>query len=215
MKIHPIMIVLLLFAGCATVDTDVTAKWDWLPDEERLIDDERNDFDLVIRGDPVLRMRTRSVPAGLDLSVVAARMEETMNKADGVGIAATQVGLNIRATVVMVDARTENPKVIFARNPVIVDRSDESEEGWEGCLSVPDVGGLVLRNKWVKVEYLDEQGAWVTRKFEGFNAVVWQHELDHLDGVLYVDRVQGDLLPWEEVKRRREEATPQSLESSS
>jgi peptide deformylase len=203
------LFILFLLTGCASVHTDVTAKWDWLPDEAPLIDEKRTDFDLVLRGDPVLRMRTRSVPAGLDLGAVAARMEETMNKADGVGIAAPQVGLNIRAAVVMLDARTENPSVIFARNPLIVERSDESEEGWEGCLSVPDVGGKVLRNKWIGVEYLDEQGAWVTRKFEGFNAVVWQHEIDHLDGVLYVDRVQGDLLPWEEVKRRREEENPQ------
>jgi peptide deformylase len=184
----------------------------WLDFERPLIAAEREDFDVVVRGcadTVVLRQRTRSVPAGMDLARVAARMERTMLDAGGVGIAGPQVGLSLRVATLMLDYKTDKPKVIFAVNPVIVERSDESRAGYEGCLSIPDVGGLVLRHAWVRVRHDGPGGEPVEVEAEGPNAVLWQHELDHLEGMLYVDRLQGGLLPMDEVRRLRKEMDEQ------
>jgi len=137
---------------------------------------------------------------------VAARMERTMRDAGGVGIAGPQVGLSLRIATLLLDYKTDAPHVLFVRNPVIVERSDETLEGYEGCLSVPDVGGLVRRNSWLRLEYEGVDGAPASAEAEGYNAVLWQHELDHLDGVIYLDRLLGALMPMDEVRRLRKEA---------
>ena len=180
------------------------ASWAFTPGESELI--EKAELAVVTRGsagDDVLRMRARPVPAGLDLGPVEDAMKATMRKAGGVGIAGPQVGLGLRVAVLELDYRTDKPYLVFVRNPVIVERSDETAEGYEGCLSVPGVGGLVRRNRWIRVEHTGPQGEVLTAEAEGANAVLWQHELDHLDGVLYVDKLLGELLPMEEVRRRR------------
>ena len=128
-----------------------------------------------------------------------------MRKAKGVGIAGPQVGLGLRVATLMLDYKTKTPRVVFVRNPVIVKRSDETMDGYEGCLSIPGVGGLVRRNRWIKVQYSAPSGQVLSVEAEGPNAVLWQHELDHLDGVLYLDRLQGKLMPMDEVRRRRKE----------
>jgi peptide deformylase len=132
-------------------------------------------------------------------------MIETMNRASGVGIAGPQVGLALRVALLKLDYKTDNPYTVFVRNPVIVERSDETVDGYEGCLSIPGVGGLVRRNRWIRVEHVVADGEVVTTEAEDANAVLWQHELDHLDGVLYVDLLLGELLPMDEVRRLREE----------
>ena len=183
-----------------------TEPWAWSATEGRLVHAARDDFEVVKRGGAsaaVLRAAARPVPAGLDLGKVAARMERTMRKAKGVGIAGPQVGLGLRVATLMLDYKTRKPYVVFVRNPIIVRRSDETADGFEGCLSVPGVGGLVRRNRWIKVMYTDPEGRVKSTEAEGPNAVLWQHELDHLDGVLYLDRLQGELLPMDEVRRRR------------
>ncbi len=180
----------------------------WLDFERPLIAAERDDFDVVVRGcadTVVLRLRTREAPPGMDLSRVSARMERTMLSAGGVGIAGPQVGLSLRVATLMLDYKTDNPRVIFARNPVIIERSDETAMGYEGCLSIPEVGGLVRRSTWIRVRHDGPGGEPLETEADGHNAVLWQHELDHLDGVLYVDRLQGDLLPMDEVRRLRKE----------
>jgi len=103
----------------------------------------------------------------------------------------------------MLGYRGEQPQQIFVRNPLILERSDELVEGYEGCLSIPGVGGLVRRNRWIQLSYEDLEGRPRRAEAEGPDAVLWQHELDHLDGVLYIDRLLGELLPMEEVRRRR------------
>jgi peptide deformylase len=134
-------------------------------------------------------------------------MEAAMRRTGGVGIAAPQVGLSIRLVVLLLDWKTERPRVLHALDPVVTERSDDVQDSWEGCLSVPGKGGLVRRTRQVTVAFRDPAtGEARTESAEGPNAVVWQHELDHLDGVLYVDRLAGDLLPIEEMRRRREEA---------
>ena len=204
-------------AGCGGLSRIARAPgfppepWSLTPAEKRLLAAAREDFEVIIRSKRgkraagVLRALARPVPPGLDLSRVAARMERTMRRARGVGIAGPQVGLGLRVATLMLDYKTKKPYVLFVRNPVIVQRSDESMDGYEGCLSIPGVGGLVRRSRWIKVEYTDAAGRVQVKQAEGPNAVLWQHELDHLDGVLYVDRLLGQLLPMDEVRRRRKE----------
>lgn len=196
-----------LMSGCAT--SRGGRRFGWSVDERLRIDEQRPDFDVVTRGsqsERILRRRAREVPTSLDLGAVATRMEAAMRHAGGVGIAGPQVGLGLRISVLELDYKTDHPRTVFVRNPLILERSDETLEGYEGCLSVPDVGGLVRRNRWIKVSYQTQAGETVVTEAEGANAVLWQHELDHLDGVLYLDRLLGELLPMEEVRRRRKQA---------
>ena len=180
--------------------------WHWSRQEQMLIHAKRDDFDIVTHGGPdarVLRIRARPVSDELDLTEVAARMEKTMVKANGAGLAGPQVGLSIRVATLYLDHRSKNPKLVFARNPIIVERADESMDSYENCLSIPDAGGLVRRSKWVKVEYSTNTEEHVTAEAEGFNAVIWQHEIDHLDGTLYVDKLIGDQMTSDEILRLR------------
>lgn len=187
---------------------ETAAAFEWRKEERKRVDDAGPDFEVVVRGcfdSNVLRTRAREVPAGVDLSTIESRMIRTMTDSGGVGIAGPQVGLYLRVAVLQLDYKTDSPRTIFVRNPVIVERSDETAEGYEGCLSIPGVGGLVRRNSWIKVEHDTLDGETVSVEAEGYNAVLWQHELDHLDGILYVDKLLGDLMPMDEVRRLRKE----------
>ncbi len=198
-------------------DPDVLVGWAWRDEESSLIEAQEPDFEVVVRGcsdTDVLRLRARPVPARLDLTDVAARMARTMVDASGVGIAGPQVGLSLRVATLMLDYKTDKPYTIFARNPVIIERSDETVDGYEGCLSIPGVGGKVRRNNWIKVTYENEEGEKITTEAHRHNAVLWQHEIDHLNGVLYVDRLLGELMSMEEVRRRRQELDKLPLEGS-
>jgi len=108
---------------------------------------------------------------------------ETMHKADGVGIAAPQTGRQVRVFIAM-DGNT--PHVVI--NPVVVKKSWRMEDGEEGCLSVPGKYGIVKRYKGFTLKALDRRGQKITLQAKDYFARVLQHELDHLDGVLYVDR---------------------------
>lgn len=203
----------LALAGCGAphcppAEPAASPWFAWLPSERALIGAVGEDFAIVTRGGAgaaVLRKRARSVPPGLDLAGVERRMTHAMDLAGGVGVAGPQVGLSLRVAVLKLDYKTDDPRVIFVRNPLIVERSDDTIDGYEGCLSVPDVGGKVRRNRWIRVEHESVDGDTLTAEAEGYNAVLWQHELDHLDGVLYVDKLLGELLPMDEVRRLREE----------
>ena len=204
-----------LLTGCATRRCPQTASdaiaapvFEWTPAERELLAAPGDAFPVVVRGAPdadVLRARARPVPPGLDLTDVERRMKAAMDLAGGVGIAGPQVGLSLRVAVLKLDYKTDDPRIAFVRNPVIIERSDDMIDGYEGCLSVPDVGGQVRRNRWIRVEHQAVNGEVLTEDAEGYNAVLWQHELDHLDGVLYLDKLLGDLMPMEEVRRLREE----------
>lgn len=140
--------------------------------------------DIRVIGDPVLREHAREVTEfDRSLRKLAKRMIRTMKDAPGVGLAAPQVGVLQRLLVYDVD---DDPRVLA--NPVLAEFSEETEEADEGCLSVPGVTMPVERPVSVRVRGLDEYGEPVDFRAEGFEARVIQHENDHLDGVLIVDR---------------------------
>jgi peptide deformylase len=147
---------------------------------------------LHLLGSPVLRQRAHEV-AGVDDGVRAliADLFDTMRAAKGVGLASNQIGVARRVAVVSVEGAGEHALV----NPVVLE-SDGVQVGEEGCLSIPDIYGEVQRAERVVVEAMDEHGTRRRIEARGFLARAIQHEIDHLDGILFVDRV-GPL------KRRR------------
>jgi peptide deformylase len=148
-------------------------------------------------------------PADPLLPLLAARMLETVKKAPGVGVAAPQVGISRRAAWVMRKDKPSEPFEFYI-NPRIVEYAPEKATGWEGCLSVPAGFGKVERSQWVVVAHDVAGKGRVSERIEGFTAVIFQHELDHLDGVLFVDRREaGDLMPkdaYYEMRRKEKEA---------
>jgi len=140
-------------------------------------------------GDPALRMTAREVESfDDDLARLAERMIALMHDASGVGLAATQVGVLQRLFVIEPD--DEEPRALV--NPRIVERSDETAVDDEGCLSLQGVLVPVERNVQVTVEALDLAGAPVRLEFAELGARVVQHELDHLDGTLIIDRTDAE-----------------------
>ena len=136
--------------------------------------------------DPVLRLEAQEVEEfDGDLEHLVERMMRLMQDARGVGLAANQVGVLRRVFVVQADDE-EEPRALV--NPSIVERSDESDVDDEGCLSMQGVVVAVERPLRVRIEASDEDGNPVSLELEGLRARVAQHELDHLDGVLILDR---------------------------
>jgi peptide deformylase len=139
-------------------------------------------------GDPVLRMRAREVEeVDDDVRRLAERMTALMHEAQGVGLAATQVGV-LRRVFVFSDAGEDRVLV----NPVLTKRSDQLELDDEGCLSLRDVLVPVERHAAVTIEGVDSDGQPVKLDLELPSARVVQHELDHLDGVLIIDRTDAE-----------------------
>lgn len=116
-------------------------------------------------------------------------MLETMYAAHGVGLAAPQVGLLQRMLVIDIAGKGETPAPIKMINPKMVWHSEECVTGSEGCLSIPNQYAPVERYLGIKVEYLDENGKPVHLNAEGFLAVAVQHEMDHLDGIIFIDHL--------------------------
>ncbi|MBI4807796.1 MAG: peptide deformylase [Nitrosomonadales bacterium] len=122
-------------------------------------------------------------------------MRDTMHALDGVGLAAPQIGINLRVVIFEVNANPRYPDAetvpqTVLINPVLTPLSDAKEEGWEGCLSVPGMRGLVPRYTHLRYQGRDEYGALIDRTVSGFHARVVQHESDHLDGILYPMRIR-------------------------
>ena len=140
--------------------------------------------------DPVLRLEAQQVQDfDDDLKQLVERMARLMQDARGVGLAANQVGV-LRRVFVIQPEDEEQPRALV--NPSIVERSDESGEDDEGCLSMQGVVVAVERPVRIRLEASDEEGNPVTLELEGLPARVAQHELDHLDGVLIVDRTSPE-----------------------
>ena len=125
-----------------------------------------------------------------ELLRLADDMAETMYAAPGVGLAATQVGAPVRLIVLDCGSAEEGSSLVTAFNPEIVAQEGECFEE-EGCLSVPGYAARVPRAEKVRVRYLDREGQPVEREATGLWAICFQHEIDHLDGILYVDRLSS------------------------
>jgi peptide deformylase len=147
-------------------------------------------------GHPVLRERAQRVErfATPELRALVQDMKDTMKAKNGAGLAAPQIGVGQRVVIFGVQ---DNPRYPDAEevpftvlvNPQIVLLTREIEEGWEGCLSVPGMRGVVPRYTKLRYSGFDEEGAPIERVAEGFHARVVQHECDHLDGILYPQRM--------------------------
>lgn len=137
-------------------------------------------------GDPILRKISREVPSVTDrIKVLLDDMGETMYSADGVGLAAPQVGILKR--IIVVDPHDEKTGLVKLINPEIIE-ADGEQIGIEGCLSIPDFNATVKRPEHVKVKYMDEEGNEQIWDAHGFPAVILSHEIDHLNGILFRDK---------------------------
>ena len=152
-----------------------------------------------------------------ELAALLADMRDTMRAQNGAGLAAPQIGVALRVVIFGVE---HNPRYPDAEpvpyteliNPVLTPLSDEMEDGWEGCLSVPGLRGVVPRYARLRYGGFDPQGSAIEREVDGFHARVVQHECDHLDGILYPMRMRDlrfgytDVLFRERRLRRRSES---------
>lgn len=153
--------------------------------------------DVLRMGDPRLFDRSRDVE-DVRLPAIAALlddMRDTMRAQNGAGLAAPQIGVSLRVVIFGVDRNPRYPdaeEVPYTEliNPVLTALSDEMEDGWEGCLSVPGLRGVVPRHVRLRYRGLDPAGEVIERDVGGFHARVVQHECDHLDGILYPMRIE-------------------------
>lgn len=146
--------------------------------------------EVVTIPDEVLRRKAHKVTIfDKDLSMLIDDMFETMRQAPGVGLAAPQVAISERVIVIeYAEEEEEKPKSFAVINPEIIKTSDETELGIEGCLSIPNLIGEVERFSAVVVKGFNKQGKPVKIKSSGWLARIFQHEIDHLEGILFTDR---------------------------
>ncbi len=156
------------------------------------------EFELIQLGHPHLRRQAEPVS-----EVLSAETQHLLDELfafviaqNGVGIAAPQVDINQRLLIMCSRPNSRYPLApemapTFVINPEIIWRSAEIEKGWEGCLSLPGIRGLVPRHLAIKVQYTTRSNERIEVEYTGFIARVFQHELDHLDGIVYIDRVES------------------------
>lgn len=153
--------------------------------------------DVLKMGDPRLLEPSQPVTAfnTADLDRLVADMTDTMRALNGAGLAAPQIGVNLQVAIFEVQ---DNPRYPQAEavpftvlvNPQLTPLSNEMEEGWEGCLSLPGMRGLVPRHVSLRYQGRNEKGETIDRAVSGFHARVVQHEVDHLLGILYPMRIR-------------------------
>ena len=175
-------------------------------------------LDIVEIGDPVLRRKAHKITQiDRDIRLLADDMLETLRDSGGVGLAAPQVGESIRMIVVEYpedDTVEDSPKKTYrVINPEIIWRSEETVEGSEGCLSIPGYVGTVVRNESIKVKGLSVFGRPLKLNLSGWTARIFQHEIDHLEGICYIDRATAIYQPSEEKEGEQpaEEAQDNSI----
>ncbi|MBR4179737.1 MAG: peptide deformylase [Treponema sp.] len=170
-------------------------------------------LDIVKLGEESLRQKSVPVAEVNDeIRQLAEDMFETMIEAEGVGLAAPQVGRNIRMFVLIAD---DDVRRVFI-NPQIIQTSSETGEYDEGCLSIPQVYETIVRPVRVTVQALNEKGRPFTLEADGLLARIIQHEYDHLDGILYIDRGDKDFAQKTEAqfKKRAERAAQKAKEKA-
>ncbi|TAN60812.1 MAG: peptide deformylase [Magnetospirillum sp.] len=147
---------------------------------------------ILIAPDPVLKSKAKCVGAVDErIRALMSDMLDTMYKAPGIGLAAPQVGVLERVIVMDIGKTEETREPVRMANPEIVWASDQDNTYEEGCLSVPEHYSNVVRPAEVKVRYLDETGSPRELHADGLLATVVQHEMDHLDGILFIDHISS------------------------
>ena len=143
---------------------------------------------IILWPDPRLRKISKPVEAfDESLATLAARMFELMRESKGVGLAAPQVGQNIRLFVANPTGEAHDDRVYI--NPSLSEPDGGEEEGEEGCLSLPEINAKIMRNKTLRIDAQDLEGKPFTDTQSGYIARIWQHEFDHLNGTLIIDRM--------------------------
>ncbi len=152
-----------------------------------------NRHDAIVKlGDPILQQVAKPVLRfGPELQKLVERMTVIMREAHGLGLAAPQVGVSTRLIIYLAD---EELKVLV--NPKIISMKGEQLDPPEGCLSIPGLQGRVRRAMEVRVKGFDQRGKPISRRATDLEARVIQHEIDHLDGVLFIDRADPETLEW-------------------
>jgi peptide deformylase len=159
-------------------------------------------YPIIAYGDPVLRKVTLDIDKSYDVKKLSEDMFETMYNAKGVGLAAPQIGLNVRMFVVDgrpfnegedMEERDKDPSLIdFKKVFINAEILEEDGDDWafeEGCLSIPDVREDVYRAEFLTIKYFDENWNEHTEEYEGLAARIIQHEYDHVDGILFTDHL--------------------------
>lgn len=161
-------------------------------------------------GQPVLRKKARDISNINDEMIqdLIDDMIATVMEVDGVGIAAPQVYVPLRIVIIASHPNARYPHAPYVEpfaviNPKIVSVSDEKEKNWEGCLSVPGIRGFVPRNKSITVEYFTRDGKKQNKTYEDFVARIFQHEIDHVDGAVFLDQLESnkDIISEKEYQR--------------
>ena len=156
-------------------------------------------FKIARMGHPILRRRADEIadPTAPEIKALVSHMFETMEDADGTGIAAPQIYVPLRLMMLRTPGEDDGEDtsdhewsgLTILANPVIELLVDELEDGWEGCLSVPGLRGIVPRYKRIRYSGADPRGGVIERTVDGLHARVVQHEFDHLEGILYPQRM--------------------------
>jgi peptide deformylase len=166
--------------------------------------------EIKVLGDPILRKKAHRVTQfNESLATLVQDMVETMRQSDGVGLAAPQVGLRQRVIVVETPNDPDEPQsgqLYAVVNPEIVRASQEQVDGIEGCLSIPGYVGEVTRHAAITIKGQDIRGRKVRIKLQGFPARAFQHEIDHLEGILYIDRLTAPDRIWRVEEGAEEQA---------
>ncbi|MEL7003574.1 MAG: peptide deformylase [Bacteroidota bacterium] len=169
--------------------------------------------EVIKMGNPILRKVSEEVGldkiSSIEIQTLIDDLIDTMHHFEGAGIAAPQIGILKRVFVIGLqsgNSRYPNKDpfdLLTVVNPEIETINDEEIDSWEGCLSIPDIRGKLKRKKQVLLKGYDRDGQPFDRRLEGFAAIVAQHELDHLDGKLFIDQMKSmeSLSFWEEYQK--------------
>lgn len=148
-------------------------------------------YPIVMYGDPVLRQKAAEVAKGTDLGQLLQDMFETMHNANGIGLAAPQIGKPVRifvvdGTIIEDDPEMEDFKKSFI-NPVLLEELGNKWEYEEGCLSIPNIREKISRKEQIRIRYFDEEWNQKEETYDGMRARIIQHEYDHIEGRMFVD----------------------------
>jgi peptide deformylase len=148
-------------------------------------------YPIVMYGDPVLRQRGKDIEAGTDIKQLVEDMYETLEGANGIGLAAPQVGKSLRLFIVDGTSLEDEPgmdnfRKVFV-NPQILEEAGSPWEFEEGCLSIPNIRERISRKEQLRIRYFDENWNAFEETFDGMKARIIQHEYDHIEGKMFVD----------------------------